>query len=74
MQYVYNLLAVILIGLSIGAIMGQHNNAARFSGLVAIVLAVLAFFISPGWAPLAVGTAVFLVGQGMQRDHRGARV
>lgn len=73
MQYVYNLLAVILIGLSIGAIVGQPTNSARVTGLITIVLAVLAFFLSPSWIPLAAAVVVFLIGQGMQRDPRGAR-
>jgi len=73
MQYVINLLAAILIGMSIGAILGQRNNAALFTSLIAIVLAAAAFFLSPSWLPLAVGLAVFLLGQGMQRDARVSR-
>jgi len=71
MIYIYNLLAAILIGLSIGAVIGQRNNAAKVTGLIAIVLAVVTIFTNT-WIPLAIGVAVFLVGQGMQRDPRTA--
>lgn len=67
MLYIYNVLAAILIGMSIGAAMGQRNNAALVTGLIAAVLGVVTFFMN-SWIPLAVGTAIFLIGQGMQRD------
>ena len=73
MQYVYNVLAAILIGLALGAALGQPTSSARITGVIAIVLAVLAFFFSPSWIPLAVGVAVFLVGQAMQGDRRVSR-
>lgn len=71
MIYIYNLLAAILIGLSIGAAIGQRNNAARVTGLIAIVLAVVTIFTNT-WLPLAVGVVIFLIGQGLQRDPRPA--
>src|SRR5690554_1579983 len=64
MLYVYNVLAAILIGLSIGAAVGQRNNAALVTGLIAVVLGAITFFMG-SWIPLAVGTAIFLLGQGM---------
>lgn len=67
MIYIYNLLSAILIGLSIGAVVGQRNSAAVVTGLIAIVLGAVTI-ITNMWIPLAVGTAIFLIGQGMQRD------
>ena len=71
MIYVYNLLSAILIGLSIGAAMGQRNSAALVTGVIAMVLAIVTI-VTNMWIPLAVGVAVFLIGQGMQRDRRRA--
>lgn len=70
MQYVYNLLAVILIGLAIGSVLGQHTSSTRIASIIAIVLGALAFFFSPSWMPLAAGAAVFLLGQGLHRDPK----
>jgi len=71
MLYVYNVLAAILIGTAIGAVLGQRNNLARITCLIAVVLGVVSLFV-PSWIPLAIGLAVFLIGQGMQRDASSA--
>ncbi|TFL15188.1 hypothetical protein CSC67_00175 [Pusillimonas caeni] len=72
MLYIYNVLAAILIGTAIGAVLGQRNSLARITCLVAVVLGAVTFFID-SWIPLAIGTAVFLVGQGVQRNASSAR-
>lgn len=71
MIYIYNLLSAILIGLSIGAVIGQRNSAALVTGVIAIVLAVITI-VTNMWILLAVGLAIFLVGQGMQRGRARA--
>lgn len=61
MLYVYQVLAAILIGLSIGAIVVSRSHKALMLGsLVAIVLGVVTIAMGT-WVPLAVGVAVFLV-------------
>jgi len=72
MLYIYNVLAAILIGTAIGAVLGQRNSLARITCLVAVVLGAVTFFID-SWIPLAIGTVVFLIGQGMQRNASSAR-
>ena len=72
MLYIYNVLAAMLIGTAIGAVLGQRNSLARITCLVAVVLGAVTFFID-SWIPLAIGTVVFLIGQGMQRNASSAR-
>lgn len=69
MLYVYNVLAAILIGTAIGAALGQRSGFARITCLIAVVLGAVTFFVD-SWIPLAVGTAVFLVGQGTRATAR----
>ncbi len=72
MLYVYNVLAAILIGTAIGAVLGQRNSLARITCLIAVILGVVSLFVA-SWIPLAIGLVVFLIGQGMQRDASSAR-
>jgi len=69
MLYVFNVLAAILVGTAIGAALGQRNSFARITCLIAVVLGAVTFFID-SWVPLAVGTAIFLVGQGVRGTAR----
>jgi len=72
MHYVIQVLAAILIGTAFGAVLGLRNNVLLIGSLAAIALgAVTIFTIS--WVPLAIGTAIFLVVQGMQRDPVSSR-
>lgn len=73
MYYVYNVLSAILIGMALGSMVGRHSSAIVLSGLVAIILAVAAYFFEPRWIPLALGLAVFLVGQATKRDTQVLR-
>lgn len=68
MHYIIQILAAILIGTSIGAVLGPRNTILFFGSLVAIALGLVTLVIG-SWVPLAVGTVVFLVVQGMQRDN-----
>ncbi|GEM_PF-2020722 len=69
MLYIYQILAAILIGTSIGALMTRRNNVLLIGSLVGIVLGAVAMFF-PSWPPLAIGAAVFLAAQFMQRDTK----
>ncbi|HUH40784.1 MAG TPA: hypothetical protein VL024_07920 [Castellaniella sp.] len=67
MIYIYQILAAIMIGTAIGAMMTRRNNALFIGSAVAIALGVVTMFV-PSWLPLAIGAAVFLATQFMQRD------
>ncbi|CAM5497990.1 hypothetical protein [Eoetvoesiella caeni] len=72
MHYIYQLLAVILIGTAIGAAFSGRNNVLLFGSLAAIALGIITVAV-PSWMPLAVGTVIFLVVQLMQRDPISSR-
>lgn len=72
MHYIYQLLAVILIGTAIGAVLSRRNNTLLFGSLAAIVLGAVTV-ATPSWMPLVVGVAIFLVVQLMQRDPVSSR-
>ncbi|WP_368646925.1 hypothetical protein [Castellaniella ginsengisoli] len=69
MHSVYQILAAILIGTSIGACLSKRDIVLMLGSLAGIALGVVALFL-PSWPPLAVGAAVFLIAQTMQRDAR----
>ncbi|MFA7670223.1 MAG: hypothetical protein WCX93_12830 [Burkholderiaceae bacterium] len=60
MQYVIQVLSAILIGLSIGVILGPRYPVRFIGSLIAIALGLISIFTS-SWVYLAAGTAVFLV-------------
>ncbi len=60
MQYVIQVLGAILIGISIGVILGPRYPTRLIGSLIAIALGVVAIFTS-GWIYLAIGAAIFLV-------------
>ncbi|NYT79944.1 hypothetical protein H0A70_00290 [Alcaligenaceae bacterium] len=68
MHYIIQILAAILVGTAIGAILGPRNKVLFVGSAVAIALGLVAIF-TVSWVVLAIGTAVFLVVQGMQRAH-----
>ncbi|NYT84259.1 hypothetical protein [Pollutimonas harenae] len=72
MHYIIQLLATILIGTAIGAVLSQRTKALLIGSVIGIVLGIVAL-ITASWVPLAVGTAVFLVVQGLQRDNYSSR-
>lgn len=67
MHYVIQILAAILAGTAIGAILGQRNNILLVGSIVAIALGAVAIFTA-SWIPLVVGTGIFLAAQATQRD------
>lgn len=72
MHYIIQLLAVILIGTAVGAVLSQRNKALLIGSVIAIVLGIVAL-VTASWIPLAVGTVVFLAVQGLQRDNYSSR-
>lgn len=67
MQHVIQILAAILIGTAFGAVLSRRNTVLTISSLVAMALGVLTIVMN-SWVPMAVGTAIFLVAQAVQRD------
>ncbi|MFA5520556.1 MAG: hypothetical protein WCY98_02975 [Castellaniella sp.] len=72
MHFIIQILAVILIGTSIGTLISRRNAALVLGGGAGIAFGV-ATLLMVQWWPLAVGTAIFLAGHAMQRDHRKAQ-
>lgn len=72
MHYVIPVLAAILIGTAIGALLSPRNNFLFIGSLVAIGLGAVTIFTAT-WTPLAIGTAVFMLTQFTQRDSAPAR-
>ncbi|MGB3289238.1 MAG: hypothetical protein WBA83_08195 [Burkholderiaceae bacterium] len=68
MHYIILLLAAILIGTAIGALLGPRNKSLLIGSLAAIVLGGITI-ATGSWIPLAIGTAIFLIAQAMQRDN-----
>lgn len=72
MEYIIQLLGAILMGTAIGSALGPRNKALFIGSLVAVALGILTLILA-SWVPLAIGTAIYLVAQGMQRDNRPSR-
>jgi hypothetical protein len=72
MLYVYNVLAAILIGISIGTLLTRRNSVLLTGCLAAIALGIITAFVH-SWIPLAIGAAIFIVVQAMQRDHASSQ-
>jgi len=64
MLYIYQILAFVLIGVSLGALAGDRRV---LPAIVGIACAALVFFLHTWW-PLALGLAVFLAAQATQQD------
>lgn len=71
MHYIYQLLAVILIGISVGALLSRRDMVLMVGSAIAIVLGVVTL-IMPAWWSLVVGLIVYLGVQMTQRDTRDA--
>ncbi len=71
MHFIIQILAVILIGTSIATLISRRNAALLLGGGAGIVLGAATLLLVQWW-PLALGTAIFLVGHALQRDHRAA--
>ncbi|HEY9571688.1 MAG TPA: hypothetical protein VIR76_01045 [Pusillimonas sp.] len=69
MHYIILLLAAILVGTAIGALLAPRNKSLFIGSLAAIALGV-ATFVTGSWISLAIGTAIFLAAQATQRDSK----
>jgi len=68
MLIIYQILAFILIGVSLGALAGDRRI---LPAAVGVVCAALVFFVQTWW-PLVLGLVVFLAAQAGQRDVASA--
>lgn len=69
MDYIIQILGAILIGTSIGTLLGPRNTVLFIGTLIAIALG-LATIITITWLPLALGAIVFVIAHALQRDRR----
>lgn len=71
MLYVIQVLSAILIGISIGAILGLRTPMRLGGSVIAIALGVAAI-VTGAWLYLAIGTAIFLLSMLMSGGARTA--
>ncbi len=71
MHYIIQILAVILIGTSIGSILGSRTTLQVAGAVVAIALALATLFMV-SWTPLTIGAVVLFLAHATQRDKRAA--
>jgi len=64
MLIIYQILAFILVGISLGALAGDRRV---LPAVVGIICAALVFFVQTWW-PLVLGLVVFLAAQAVPRD------
>lgn len=69
MHYIIQILAVILIGTSVGTLFGSRTTVQLIGGIIAIALAI-ATLIMVSWTPLTAGALVLFFAHAMQRDKR----
>lgn len=72
MHYVILTLAAILIGTAIGALWSSKGETLLVAGSSLAIALGIATLITGAWTLLAVGAAVFLLVQGLQRKSRRA--
>jgi hypothetical protein len=72
MHYIIQLLAAILVGTAIGALLAPRTRSLFMGSIITIVVGV-ASFIMISWPLLAVGTAIFVAVQCVQREKHLAR-
>jgi len=64
MLYIYQILAFILVGVSLGALAGDRRVLPALVGIVCAALVL----VLQSWWPLVLGLVVFLAAQAVQRD------
>lgn len=67
MHYIIQILAMILIGTSVGTLFGPRNTVLLIGTLVGIALGI-ATLVTISWLPLTIGAVVFVLAHAMQRD------
>lgn len=72
MHYIIQILAAMLVGTALGALLVPRDKVLFIGSLIAIALGI-ASLVTGTWPPLAIGTAIFLAAQATQRDPQPAR-
>ncbi|MBF6616438.1 hypothetical protein [Pollutimonas thiosulfatoxidans] len=72
MLYIIQILAAILMGTAIGAIIEPRNKVLTIGSFVAVGFGI-ATLIWPSWLMLSIGTVIFLAVQSLQRDPVATR-
>lgn len=67
MIYIYQILAMILIGTSVGAILSRRDKLLTGASVIAVILGIVTLAM-PAWPTLVIGAAIFLIAQAMQRE------
>ncbi len=68
MHYIILILAAMLVGTAIGALLVPRNKSLFIGSLAAIALGIVTM-ATGSWIFLAIGTAIFLAAQATQRDN-----
>lgn len=68
MDYIIQILGAILIGTSVGALLGPRTTVLLIGAVIAIALGI-ATIVTITWLPLTLGAIVFFIAQAMQRDQ-----
>ncbi|WP_353172163.1 hypothetical protein [Paracandidimonas soli] len=71
MFYIYQILAVILIAVSVAAYAGDRRTGILIASLISVVCAAITI-ATHAWWPLVVGAAVYFATQAVQRDDYAA--
>ena len=67
MFYVYQVLAMILIAVSVAAYMGDRRSIVLIASLISVICAAITI-ATHAWWPLVVGAVVYFAVQAVQRD------
>lgn len=68
MVYIVQILAAILVGISVASLINTRSTFVVIGSIIAIVLAV-GTFMTKSWWILWAGTAAFIIGQMFHRDN-----
>ena len=71
MFYIYQILAMILIAISLAAYAGDRRGGILIASLISIACGVVTI-VTHAWWPLVLGMAVYLATQAAQRDNYAA--
>ena len=71
MFYIYQILAIILIAISVAAYAGDRRSGILIASLISVVCAAVTI-ATHAWWPLVVGAVVYFATQAVQRDDYSA--
>ena len=72
MHYVIQIIAAILVGTSIGALLGRRTGSLVAGAGLSVVLGIVGL-ATASWIPVALGFVALIVAQAMQRDPQSSR-